>query len=219
MRQKYYLDELFDYATPPPNWATAAGSPPLEAVGSSLFRKDELNATTLSNNWQKILSTNAANAKPVLGNGTLSLQLLSQNSQSFQLSLADLFPNLDTTALRNYELRIRLKDNGNAVQFNWQPNGLRDHAYYFSNAFCGPNTFSVYNYWGGQYSTNGIQTNSSDWDEYIFRCKDDLLTVWLNQKVVFTSDIMPITQPFNLYAYFTLYRGVYDFDYFRLYKL
>ena len=221
MRQKYYLDELFNPNTPAPDWSTqtSTNTPTAIAANQLLFRQDELNGSLLSSLWQKILNSNTATVTPLLSNGSLKLQIFAANFRGFQLSVADLFPNLDTTTLKDYELRIRLKENNSGFQFDWRPNVLRDNAYFFSSGACETNTFFVFDYWGGRYTSNGISPNGTDWNEYIFRNKDGKVSVWLNQKMVFTSEIQTTTQPFSWIAYFSLYPGLYEFDYFRLYKL
>jgi hypothetical protein len=220
IRQKYYFDELFDPKTVSPDYSTpsSANTLPASAASQSLFRQDELNGTQLNGIWQKITTSSTATVSPTLSDGSLKLQIAPQSFKNYQLSVADIFPNLDTTNLKNYELRVRLKENINGLQFDWRPNALRDNAYFFLSQFCGAGTFTVGNYWGGRYNSNGT-VSTSDWNEYIFRCKDGNVYVWLNQKIVFMSDIQTTTLPFSWVAYFSLNPGQYEFDYFRLYKL
>ncbi len=221
LRQKYYLDELFDSKVTNPDYSLLASTNTAPALATSqvIFQQDELNGTQLSSNWQKMTNVSTATVATTLSDGSLKLQVLAQNFKGYQLSLADLFPNLDTTALKDYELRIRLKQNNNSLQFDWRPNALKDNAYLFSSVATGSNTFNIFNYWGGGYIAKDIAPNSTDWNEYIFRCKGDKATVWLNQKLVFTTDIQTTTLPFSWIAYFSLNVGQYEFDYFRLYKL
>ena len=218
IRQKYYLDELFNQATPTPDYAMQTSIDIPNLLAATLFRQEEASGSQLGTNLKKALNLNTSTFTTTLNNGILSLQIPTQNFKGFQLSMAELFPNLDTTTLKDYELRVRVKNNGNSLTFDWRPNLLRDNAYFFQSAFCSANSFSVFNYWGGYYTSVGA-TSSTDFDEYIFRNKGGVVNVWLNQKMIFTSDILTTTQPFSWIAYFSLNPGIYDFDYFRLYKL
>jgi hypothetical protein len=134
-------------------------------------------------------------------------------SSGFRLPLNTLLPVLDSIPVLNYELKMRYRLYGRGFEMAWAANNSLNSNFFLSSNFCPiQNNLGVGITFGSFFYPDKIIQNTNDWNELLFRQKDNYVWVWLNQKLLFQSDISSSTglTPVTLKLYFG--PSTYDFE-------
>ncbi len=220
LRQTYYLDELFKPQITQPNWALEKlpWSDSNQKSGIPIVGEMDWND---NQSLQTLTKTSPDQISYNIRQGMFQLKVDKQTQNSgFKLPVNTLFPILDNTLLKNYEVRMRYKLYGRGFELGWAPSNAVGIGYFISSNYCPSQTNLGVGIGSFPYFyTDKIKQLSNDWNELVLRHKDNYVSIWLNQQLLFQSDVPPtITEsPLALKLYFG--PGQYDFEFISVTRL
>jgi hypothetical protein len=190
LRQTYYLNELFNPLTTVPAWVTEkiAWTEPPQSVATTVIGRADWNDNTA---WTTLVSTSPDQISYTFNQGVMKLNVGKQTQSSgFRLPVSTLFSALTSAQLQNYEVRLRYKLYGRGFEMGWGPNNNVANSYFVSSNYCtsrsnlgvGANDDSFF-------FLDKISQPLNDWNEIVLRHKDNYVWVWLNQQLLFQSDV------------------------------
>jgi hypothetical protein len=218
LRQTYYLDELFNPLTTAPAWATnkiAWTAPPQSSASTIVGQADWSDNTALTT----LAATSPDQISYSVSQGIMKLNVGKQTQSSgFRLPVSTLFSALTSAQLQNYEVRLRYKLYGRGFEMSWGPNNAS--SYFISSNYCtSRSNLGIGSNTGSFFFSDKIPQPLNDWNEVVLRYKDNYVWVWLNQQLLFQSDVAVAmgASPLGLSLFFG--PGQYDFNYISVTRL
>ncbi len=213
-RKKYYLDELFNpNIQTEPNWckSQAIDKPLTTHVGLPKHEENFDNKISLPavfNNITTLKFSFVAGAMLIANTDTIF----------YSIGIKNFIPALSATTIKNYEIRCRFRNKGtDRTSILWNQNESMSNLYSFTSfpnntAYIGSNT--------GSFQNLLVKSSFSEWNKIVLRYESANVDVWLNGKLLFTSDIVsPMSNDNWRYAFGLRPNSVIEIDYLKIYSL
>jgi hypothetical protein len=212
-RKKVYFDELFDpYIQSEPDWCKkeAANTPLKSPVGLPKYEETFDKVIALPETLTKIKDLQFS-----FISGAMLIQ--SPDTASYSIGIRNFLPGLNSVDFKNYEIRCRFRNTGLDAIIEWNQNEILSNLYSFgftpaSNSFVSSQTGYFYN--------SLVSSSFGNWNEAVLRYESSNVNVWLNGKLLFSTDIISPKDNDNWrFAFRILPKSTIEIDYLKLYQL
>lgn len=217
LRRNYYFDELFNSTTQPPAFAAE----PYEFL--KVGHKGLLIPEGWSNNsvLEDLVKSNNENINYQMTPKKFNLVVRNQTSSNgFKLPMATLFPILNSLKLENYEVRLRYKLYGRGFEIGWTANGLEDNNFFLTSNSCNEKSyFGIGDNKGGFFFNKKIVQDLFGINELILQNNENYIKIYLNNKLIFESDISISNSSAPLFLNLYFGPSEYDFEFITVSQL
>ncbi len=207
LRQKYYLDELFDPKTPAPDWSSANQiQTPIPAAGALVV------ASAFNGSMKLPIFPNDPTLQTTVQNGRL--KIVNNDTTYYSLGFKNFLPAFNIADAKNFDLRFRFKSNYSIIDWTTNSDKANQLLFYQKNTL---NTRIVVG--DGTFRNLSATAAAGDWNEMVIQYDGSLYSFWLNGQMLFKGDATN-PQASDVWRAATVLgpKDDVEFDYIRLYK-
>ncbi len=215
MRKKYYFDELFNPTNQEePEWCKIeTTNTPLTNLSTQPIYQEDFNGKI---NLPDSI-TNKSNLKYLFSDGIMLISNI--HTDFYSINLKNFLKNISFNKEQNYVIKYRFRHNG-AVSggINWNNFNSTSNAYFFR--FNTSNQAIIYTNSESYFYNPLVKSVFGDWNDFVLRYEDSMINVWLNDKLLFKSDVvLPVNSDSWRFELHVPQKTVLEIDYIKIYRL